>query len=45
MPLHEEHKKRRVRNWTIAGLLFVLVILFYLASISKMAGGGHFLGH
>jgi hypothetical protein len=45
MPLHEEHKKRRVRNWTIAGLLIVLVILFYLATIAKMAGGGNLWGH
>jgi hypothetical protein len=41
MPLSEEHKKRRARNWAIAAVLVVLVVLFYLASIAKMAGGGN----
>jgi hypothetical protein len=45
MPLHEEHKKRRIKNWTIAGILLALVILFYLASIARMSGGTHVLGH
>ncbi len=45
MRLHEELKKRRIKNWTIAGVLFALVILFYLASIARMSGGGHGWGH
>ena len=45
MPLHEEHKKRRIRNWTIAGLLVVMVVLFYLATIAKLAGGANIWGH
>ncbi len=45
MPLHDEHKKRRVRNYTIAGLLLLMVVLFYLASIAKMAGGGNIWAH
>lgn len=40
MPLSEEHKKRRARNWAIAAVLLALVVLFYLASIAKMAGAG-----
>ncbi len=36
MPLHEEHKKRRGRNWAIAGFLFVMVALFYAASFVKV---------
>lgn len=40
MPLSEEHKKRRARNWAIAGVLFFLVILFYWAAIEKMRETG-----
>ena len=36
MPLHEEHKKRRARNWAIAIFLFAMVILFYVASMVKV---------
>lgn len=36
MPLSEEHKKRRGRNWAVAGFLFAMVVLFYLATIVKI---------
>jgi hypothetical protein len=44
MPLSDEHRKKRARNWTVAGVLVALVVLFYLASIAKMAGGGNIWG-
>ena len=40
MPLSDEHKKKRGRNWAVAGVLFFMVILFYWASIEKMQETG-----
>ena len=40
MPLHDDHKRRRARNYALGGVLLALVILFYLITIAKMTGGG-----
>jgi hypothetical protein len=40
MPMSEEHKKKRGRNWAVAGVLVFMVILFYGASIEKMRETG-----
>ena len=34
----EEHKRRRVRNLAVGGILIALVVLFYLITIVKMSG-------
>ena len=39
MPLSERHRERRGRNFAIAGILFFLVVVFFIASIIKMGGG------
>ena len=36
----ERHKQMKGRNYTIAGILFALVILFFVVSIVKMQGAG-----
>lgn len=36
MPLHEEHKKRRGRNWAMFFVLVGLVALFFWLTMSKM---------
>ena len=41
MPLHDEHKRRRARNFALGGVLLALVVLFYFITIAKMTGGGH----
>jgi hypothetical protein len=38
MPLDDEHKKRRLRNFAVGGILLALVVLFYFITIVKMAG-------
>ncbi len=40
MPMSERHRQRRGRNIAIAGVLFALVVIFFIASIVKMQGGG-----
>lgn len=44
MPLSEEHKKRRGRNWAIAGFLFFMVVLFFLATMVKVKEGAGVAG-
>lgn len=39
MPLSEEHKKRRGRNFALAAVLLGLVVLFFFITIAKMGGG------
>ncbi len=39
MPLHEEHRRKRGRNFALAGAILFLVVLFFLVSIVKMKGG------
>ncbi len=36
MPLHEEHKKRAGRNYTMAGILLALVVLFFFVTLAKL---------
>lgn len=36
MPLHEEHKKRAGRNYTLAGILLALVVLFFVVTLVKL---------
>jgi hypothetical protein len=38
MGLSEEHKKKRARNYALAGVLLALVVIFFLVSIVKMKG-------
>jgi predicted nucleic acid-binding Zn ribbon protein len=38
MPITEEHKRRRGRNFTLAGFLALLVVLFFVVTIVKMGG-------
>ncbi len=39
MPLHEEHRRKRGRNFALAGFLLFLVVMFFVVSIVKMKGG------
>lgn len=39
MPISEQHKQKRGRNIALAGVLFFLVVLFFVVSIVKMGGG------
>ena len=38
MPFGEEHKKKRARNYALAGVLFALVIIFFVVTIVKLKG-------
>jgi hypothetical protein len=41
-PIHlnpEARRRQRQRNWAIFGLLIALVVLIFVISIIKMAGG------
>ena len=38
MPFGEEHKKKRARNYVLAGVLFALVIIFFVVTIVKLKG-------
>ncbi len=40
MPLSEQHRRKRGRNFALAGFLVVLIVLFFAVSIVKMKGGG-----
>lgn len=40
MPVDEQHRKRHGRNVATALALGALVVLFYIAAMVKMAGGG-----
>jgi len=37
MPIEEQHRRKRVRNYTLAGVLFALAILFFIVTIVKMS--------
>ncbi len=39
MPLSDEHRRKRGRNYALAGVLLFLVALFFVVSIVKMQGG------
>jgi len=36
MPLSDEHKKRRGRNYALAAVLLGLMVLFFLITLAKM---------
>lgn len=38
MPLGDQHKKRRGRNYALAAVLLALVVLFFLITIAKIKG-------
>ena len=38
MPLHDEHRRRRLRNVALAVTLGALVLLFFLITIAKLSG-------
>ncbi len=35
MPIGEEHERRKVKNWTLLGILVGLALLFYAITIVK----------
>lgn len=35
----DRHKRQRIRNLAVGGILIALVILFYLITVVKMSGG------
>lgn len=39
MPVSEQHRRKRARNYALAGVLLFLVVLFFVVSIVKMKGG------
>ena len=38
MPITEQHKRRRGRNFALAGALCLLVVLFFLITLVKFQG-------
>ena len=38
MPITEQHKRRRGRNFALAGALGLLVVLFFVITLVKMQG-------
>lgn len=38
MPINDQHKRRRGRNYALAGVLVALVVLFFVVTIVKMSG-------
>lgn len=38
MPLSEEHKKKRARNYALAAVLLGLVVIFFLVTLVKLKG-------
>lgn len=36
MPLHDEHKKRKGRNYALGGVLLALVVLFFVLTLAKL---------
>ncbi|MBL27320.1 MAG: hypothetical protein CMM50_07205 [Rhodospirillaceae bacterium] len=38
MPISEEHKRRRGRNYALAGVLLALVVLFFVVTMVKIGG-------
>ncbi|MEQ9638486.1 MAG: hypothetical protein RIM84_00550 [Alphaproteobacteria bacterium] len=38
MPLSDRHRQKRGRNFALAGVLVLLVVLFFVVSIVKMGG-------
>ena len=39
MPLSEEHRRKRGRNYALAAVLLFLVAFFFVVSVVKMKGG------
>lgn len=39
MPLSERHRRRRGRNFALAGFLVALVILLFFITLAKLGGG------
>ena len=37
--LSDEHKNRKARNYALAGVLFALVVIFFVVTIVKLRGG------
>ncbi len=35
MPLHDLHRRRRIRNIVLAGILLLLAIIFFLVTLVK----------
>lgn len=43
MPITKEHKRRRNRNFALAGALILLVAVFFVVTLVKLQGGS--FGH
>ncbi|HZD24949.1 MAG TPA: hypothetical protein VE631_01715 [Alphaproteobacteria bacterium] len=39
MPLHDEHRRRRGRNYALAAALLFFVALVFVVSLVKLQGG------
>lgn len=39
MPLHDHHRRQRIKNLTVALTLAALVVLFFFVTIAKMSPG------
>ena len=39
MPIGERHHQRKGRNFAIAGILFAMAVIFFVATIVKLQGG------
>ena len=35
MPITEEHRRRRGRNFALAGVLVALIVVFYLVTLAR----------
>jgi len=38
MPITELHKRKRVKNFTVAGILIGLMVLFFVLTLVKLDG-------
>jgi len=38
MPLSKEHRRKRGRNFALAGVLLFLVVLFFIVTLVKLKG-------
>ena len=38
MPITEEHRRRRSKNFALAGVLGFLVVLFFVVTLVKLGG-------
>jgi hypothetical protein len=39
MPLSEEHRRNRAKNYLLGGVLVAVVVLFFVITIVRLGGG------